>query len=259
MLMPAAMNQSGIKTFAAVASPAAGVGPPIQRPIRRHTARRTNPPAMTLIVWLKPASSLEVLSEAANLPDFHEAYGLVSGRARVVRELGVGRELHAPLSPCPILGGCDQRAPDPFVASLGYHVPAFEVGDAVGMAALGVRTDRQLGETNELIGPIRGDENGERLPCAPVEERRDLGGVLGFGVMGPQCAPHAEPGGSVTWCENADDHGWCLRPVAGGVQGHRVRCADCRSSSLTCSRTPCHRPRSWPSHSRTSSAVPGHG
>src|SRR3989454_8577204 len=87
------------------------------------------------------------------------------------------------------------------------------------MAALGVSTDRQLGETNELIGPIRGDENGERLPCVPVEELRDLGGVLGFGVIRPQRAPQAEPGGSVTWCDDADDHGSCLRPLAGPGQG----------------------------------------
>src|SRR5437867_6933253 len=53
MLMPAATSQSGIKTMAALASPSAGVGPPIQRPIKRHRASRTRPPAMTLIVCIE--------------------------------------------------------------------------------------------------------------------------------------------------------------------------------------------------------------
>src|SRR6266705_7105927 len=58
MLMPAAKNQSAMKTLAAVATPVAGVGPPIQRPIRRQSASSTRPPAMTLsacIEWLHSA------------------------------------------------------------------------------------------------------------------------------------------------------------------------------------------------------------
>src|SRR5213595_2689340 len=47
-------------------------------------------------------------------------------------------------------------------------------------------------------------------------------------------------------------------PNARCWKGHRVRCADRRSSSLTCSRTPCHCRWRRPSHSRTPSAVPGH-
>ena len=130
----------------------------------------------------------------------------MSGCARVVREVSVGSELHTPLRPRPRLAGCDQRAPDPSVAGLRRDVPALEVGDAIGVAALGVGTDGELGETKELIGPICGDEDDEGLACASLEERRDLGGVLRFGVIGPQCAPQAEPDGSVPWCDTADDH-----------------------------------------------------
>src|SRR5437867_6607389 len=50
MLMPAATNHSGTKTWIALVSPTAVVGPPNQRPIRRHRARRTKPPAMTFRV-----------------------------------------------------------------------------------------------------------------------------------------------------------------------------------------------------------------
>src|SRR5712691_10925773 len=50
MLMPAATSQSGTNTLTALTSPIAGVGPPTQRPMRRHKARRTRPPAVTLSV-----------------------------------------------------------------------------------------------------------------------------------------------------------------------------------------------------------------
>src|SRR5713226_3030114 len=52
MLIPAATSQSGTKTLTAFTSPTAAVGPPTQRPMRRHTACRTRPPAMTLTVCI---------------------------------------------------------------------------------------------------------------------------------------------------------------------------------------------------------------
>src|SRR2546426_12044629 len=52
MLIPAATSQSGTKTLTAFTSPTAGVAPPTQRPMRRHTASRTRPAAMTLTVCI---------------------------------------------------------------------------------------------------------------------------------------------------------------------------------------------------------------
>ncbi len=58
MLMPAPMSHNGTNTFAAVASPRAGVGEPSQAPMRRHNPRTPKPAAITLIVCATVVSAL---------------------------------------------------------------------------------------------------------------------------------------------------------------------------------------------------------
>src|SRR5438876_2093192 len=96
--MPAARNQSGMKTLAAVATPAPGVAPPIQRPIRRQSASSTKPPAMTLIVCIESLSVACRWAELRyvgvhNLPVAvpllkHERNGDGRRRAELFRDLG---------------------------------------------------------------------------------------------------------------------------------------------------------------------------
>src|SRR6266567_5286263 len=70
-------------------------------------------------------------------------------------------------------------------------------------AANGRLEERDAGNPSRLGSTVPA---GPSSTCAPPEELRDLGGVLRLGVMGPQRAPQAQPGGSVTGCDSADHH-----------------------------------------------------
>jgi len=57
---------------------------------------------------------------------------------------------------------------------------------AVAAAALGVRANRQLGETDRAPCSVLGEEDGERFPRVADEEPIDLLAVLSLGTLGPE-------------------------------------------------------------------------
>ncbi len=98
--------------------------------------------------------------------------------ADLVLQECVGRKLAAPLFPRPLLGGLEEGASDALEPGFGDDVPALEVGDGIGVAPFGIRTDRQLGEADGGSGVIEGEQHPERVTQAAREVARDFESVV---------------------------------------------------------------------------------
>ncbi len=79
------------------------------------------------------------------------------GCALFVVGLGIRRELGAPDRTRPPLRGGEELSANAAVPRFGDDEPALEETDTVGLAALGVRSDGELGKAQQA-GPIFRDE-----------------------------------------------------------------------------------------------------
>ena len=130
--------------------------------------------------------TLQLLPEAPHEANLGKTKGAVSGAADLVVRLRVRRKLATTSGAPPLLRRRDQRAANTATPSLRCDEPSLEVRHAVAATALGVRANRQLGETDRTGCSILGEEDGERYPRVAGEEPIDLLAVLSFGTLGPE-------------------------------------------------------------------------
>src|SRR5438309_9369896 len=136
---------------------------------------------------------LQVLAEARTYTSFAETERAVAGGADLVVWLRIRRKLTTALRASPLFRRGDQRPADTLAASLRHDEPSLEVGHAVAAAALGVRANGELRETDRTSCVVLGEKHGERLPRFAGEELGDVVAVLGVGTLGPERATQLQP------------------------------------------------------------------
>ena len=144
------------------------------------------PSGATLRVAARRPQRLQILPKAPDEADVGEAERAMRGCALFVVGLGIRRELGAPDRTRPPLRGGEELSANAAVPRFGDDEPALEETDTIGIAALGVRSDGELGKAQQAGSIFRDEERG-RLSAR--EEPFDLASMLRLRAVRPERVP----------------------------------------------------------------------
>jgi hypothetical protein len=100
-------------------------------------------------------------------------------RTCIVVRFGIGCELATTPGLCPAFRCPGERAPDASPTDTRTDVPAFQVADAICVAALCVGANRDFRESDKPAETVFGDQHRDRLAGATSKEAPSLGVVFG--------------------------------------------------------------------------------
>lgn len=116
----------------------------------------------------------------------------MGGEAHLVVDERIRAELCASLASGPMLGGRDERRADSLAASVRIDIPAFQIANAIGYAAVDDGPNGELGEPERAAIVIDGKENFLRLVSVPGEEPVNRLSVT-IEIVRPERGAHPQP------------------------------------------------------------------
>lgn len=137
--------------------------------------------------------ALEILSKVYAATGFGEPESGVSPLASDVVQRGIRREFPATLRRRPPLGSCDERGTDYLTAGLWNHVPALEVGNAIGAAGIDDVPDREFCETDRTGVIVEREKDFGRFPAIAGQKALGVTLVLSDSTGRPQRVPQLYP------------------------------------------------------------------